>query len=88
MRKWTFISLEVLIEQVRKRNLRSFEVLAEERNFKSLAVKAERSFSPLEVLAERYCECFSSDLDSQDRTEVQKRSFTSLDELAEQKCGT
>ena len=48
----------------------------------------KRSFSTLEVLAERYCECFSSDLGSQDRTEVQKRSFTSLDELAEQKCGT
>ena len=48
MWKWTFTSLDVLIEQVRKRNLRSFEVLAElkcgERNFTSLAVKAERKY--------------------------------------------
>ena len=46
MRKWTFTSLKVLIEQVRKRNLRYFEVLAEQEcgewNSTSLAVKAKR----------------------------------------------
>ena len=78
---WTFTSLEVLIEKVRKRNLRSFEVLAEQKC-------RERNFTPLEVLAERKCENWTSDLGSQSRTEVRKRNFTSLEELAEQKCGT
>ena len=31
MRKWTFTSLEVLVEQVQKRNLRPLEVLAEQK---------------------------------------------------------
>ena len=48
MRKWTFASLEVLVEKVRKRNLRSFEVLRERKfgkpNFTSLPVKAERKY--------------------------------------------
>ena len=46
MRKWTITSLEVLVEKVQKRNLRSFEVLTEQKfgkpNFTSLPIKTER----------------------------------------------
>ena len=97
MRKWTFTSLEVLVEQVQKRNLRSFEVLAEQkcekRNFASLAVKAgwkcgneasDLTKSWLSGSAEAEPQIF----ESQCRTEVRKRNCTLLEELGEQKCGT
>ena len=48
----------------------------------------KRSFRPLEVLAERKGESWTSDLGSQGKTEVRKRNVTSLEEFAEQKCGT
>ena len=59
--KWTYTSLEEVVEQVGKRNLRSFEFLAEQKfgkpNVTSLPVKAarKRTFRPLEVLAEQNC---------------------------------
>ena len=46
MQKLTFTSLEVLVEKLRKRNLKSFKVMAEQKfgkpNFTSLPIKAER----------------------------------------------
>ena len=98
MRKWTYLYLEVLVEQVRKKNeiFRSpgrAEVLKAELLIfgnKDRAELRKRSFRPLKVLAEQSW-CAEAELHvvgSQGRTEVRKRNFTSYEELAEQKCGT
>ena len=155
MRKWTFTSLEELVEKLRKRNLRFFrspgrtEVWKAEFHIFANQSRAEvwkRSFRPLEVLAEQKCGSWNLDswmttylgkscsygfqrvpfvncrqfmylvtsllvlragcgiglyqfliiayvftfhiFDSQGRTEEQKRTFTSSEELADTKCGT
>ena len=97
MRKWTVTSLEVLVEQVRKRNLRSFEVLTEQKfgklNFTSLPVKAEQKCGSEASDLKKSWQRRSAEAEfhissSQGRCEVRKRNFTSLEELAEQKCGT
>ena len=100
MRKWTYPYLEVLVEQVRKKNEIEFfrspgqaEVRKAELPIFGSKVRAElrnRSFRPLKVLAEQnWCaEAEFHIVGSQGRTEVQKQNFTSYKELAEQKCGT
>ena len=97
MQKWTFTSLEVLVEKVRKRNLRSFDILTEQTfdkpNFTSLPVKVERKCGSEasdhnKSLLSRSAEAEFHIFGSQGRTELQKRNFISSEELAEQKCGT
>ena len=98
MRKWTYPYLEVLVEQVRKKNeifqspgwtkVRKAELLIFDS--KDRAELRKRSFRPLKVLVEQSW-CAEAELHivgSQDRTEVRKGNFTSYEELAEQKCGT
>ena len=98
MRKWTYPHLEVLVEQVRKKNeifrspgraeVRKPELLIF--GSKGRAELRKRSFRPLNVLEEQSW-CAEAELHivgSQGRTEVRKQNFTSYEELAEQKCGT
>ena len=90
--------LEVLLEQVRKKNeifrspgraeVRKAELLIF--GSKDRAELRKRSFRPLKVLAEQSW-CAEAELHivgSQGRTEVRKQNFTSYEELTEQKCGT
>ena len=85
MRKWTFTPFEVLVELVRKRNLRSLEVLAEQQFGRAEAkLQTFRCPDREEVLAEAELQI----LGSQGRIEVRNRNLTPLEELAEQKCGT
>ena len=81
MWKWTFTSLEVLVEQVRKRNLRSFEVLAEQKFEK-------RNFTYLAVKAERKCGSEPQTFRSPGRAEVRKLNFRSLAVKAGRKCAS
>ena len=98
MRKWTYPHLEVLVQQVRKKDeifrspgraeVRKAELLIF--GNKDKAELRKRSFRPLNVLAEQSW-CAEAELNiigSKGRTEVRKRNFTSYEELAEQKCGT
>ena len=98
LQKWTYPYLEVLVEQVQRKNeifrrpgraeVRTAELLTF--GSKDWAELRKRSFRPLKVLAEQSW-CAEAELHivgSQGRTEVRKRNFTSYEELAEQKCGT
>ena len=98
MRKWTYPYLEILVEQVRKKNeifrnpgraeVRKAELLIF--GSKDRAELRKQSFRPLNVLTEQSW-CAEAELHivgSQGRTEVRKQNFTSYEELAEQKCGT
>ena len=93
MRKWTYPYLEVLVEQVRKKNeifrspgwaeVRKAELLIF--GSKNSAELRKWSFRPFKVLAEQsWC---AEAVGSQGRTEVRKRNFTPYEKLAEQKCG-
>ena len=96
MRRWTYLYLEVLAEQVRKMNEifrspgRAEVQKAELQIFcsKDRAEFRKRSFRPLKVLAELKCRTELHIVGSQGRTEVRKRNFTYYEELAEHKRGT
>ena len=98
MRRWIYPYLEVLVEQVRKKNkifrspgraeVRKAELLIF--GSKDRAELRKRSFRPLKVLTEQTW-CAEAELHvvgSQGRTEVRKQSFTPYEELTAQKWGT
>ena len=98
MWKWTYPYLEILVEQVRKKNeifrnpgraeVRKAELLIF--GNKHRAELRKQTFRHLKVLAKQSW-CAEAELHiigSQGRTEVRKQNFTSYQELAEQKCGT
>ena len=71
MRKWTFTSLEVLVEQVRKRNLRSFRSPGRRDVWKAeLYIFASRDRADVWKRSFRSAEAEFHIFGSQDRTEV------------------
>ena len=75
MRKWIFTSLEVLVEQVRKRNSRSFEVLSEQKFGKP---NQSRQSGRVEATLHTFR--------SNGRAEVRKLNFISLAVKAGREC--